>query len=62
VPPRVEYALTPLGESLLPAIEPLVTWTRAHRDEIATARTTYDAAATLDRAPSDRALSGVQPR
>jgi DNA-binding HxlR family transcriptional regulator len=42
VPPRVEYALTPLGESLLQAIEPLVAWTRAHRDEIAIARTVYD--------------------
>jgi DNA-binding HxlR family transcriptional regulator len=45
VPPRVEYALTPLGESLLEAIEPLVAWTRAHRDEIATARTVYDGSA-----------------
>ena len=42
VPPRVEYALTPLGESLLQAVEPLVAWTRAHRDEIAIARTVYD--------------------
>jgi DNA-binding HxlR family transcriptional regulator len=42
VPPRVDYELTPLGHSLLAAIEPLVTWTRAHREQIATARTTYD--------------------
>ena len=34
--------LTPLGASLLEAIEPLVAWTRAHRDEIAIARTVYD--------------------
>lgn len=43
VPPRVDYELTALGHSLLAAIEPLVTWTRAHRDQIATARATYDA-------------------
>src|SRR3954447_23677420 len=38
VPPRVDYELTPLGASLLDAIEPLVAWTRAHREEIARAR------------------------
>ena len=42
VPPRVDYALTPLGRSLLDAIAPLVTWTRSHRSEIAAARTAYD--------------------
>src|SRR5690554_6212750 len=34
VPPRVDYALTPLGTSLLDAVEPLVRWARAHRDDI----------------------------
>ncbi|WP_238581089.1 winged helix-turn-helix transcriptional regulator [Streptomonospora alba] len=42
VPPRVDYALTGLGESLLAAVHPLVSWTRAHRDEISTARESYD--------------------
>jgi DNA-binding HxlR family transcriptional regulator len=42
VPPRVDYELTPLGKSLLVAIEGLVAWTRAHRGEIATARSQYD--------------------
>jgi DNA-binding HxlR family transcriptional regulator len=42
VPPRVDYALTPLGASLLEAISPLVDWTRAHRDEVAAARASYD--------------------
>lgn len=45
VPPRVDYALTPLGTSLLEAIAPLVTWTRAHRPEIVAARARFDAAA-----------------
>ena len=48
VPPRVDYALTDLGRSLLVAIEGLVSWTRAHRHEIAAARTGYD----LRREPS----------
>ena len=43
VPPRVDYTLTDLGRSLLVAIEGLVWWTRAHRDEIAAARSGYDA-------------------
>lgn len=42
VPPKVEYDLTPLGTSLLEMIQPLVAWTRAHRDEIASARSAYD--------------------
>ncbi|HEX7094234.1 MAG TPA: helix-turn-helix domain-containing protein, partial [Acidimicrobiales bacterium] len=44
VPPRVDYALTPLGASLLAAVQPLVSWTRAHRGEIAAARARFDAA------------------
>jgi DNA-binding HxlR family transcriptional regulator len=42
VPPRVDYELTPLGESLLSAVFPLVTWTREHRREVAAARGRYD--------------------
>ena len=42
VPPRVDYDLTDLGRSLLVAIEGLVSWTRAHRHEIADARSGYD--------------------
>lgn len=43
VPPRVDYELTPLGRSLLAAVEPLVAWTRDHRGRIAEARADYDA-------------------
>ena len=46
VPPRVDYALTPLGATLLVAVQPLVTWARANRDEIAEARVRYDEAAS----------------
>ncbi len=42
VPPRVDYDLTPLGVTLLEAVEPLVRWTRDHRDEIAASREDYD--------------------
>jgi DNA-binding HxlR family transcriptional regulator len=44
VPPRVEYALTPLGRSLSAAVEGLVHWVREHEDAITGSRAEYDAA------------------
>ncbi|HEX3133318.1 MAG TPA: helix-turn-helix domain-containing protein [Planctomycetota bacterium] len=35
VPPRVEYALTPLGRTLLPIVEAIETWTERHQTELA---------------------------
>ena len=43
VPPRVEYALTPLGRTLHSTIQALVTWTETHQDEVVAARAAYDA-------------------
>lgn len=43
IPPRVEYALTPLGETLLPAISGLWDWAVAHHADIVEARDAYDA-------------------
>jgi DNA-binding HxlR family transcriptional regulator len=43
IPPRVEYALTPLGRTLLDTIGRLVTWTDSHLPEIEAARASYDA-------------------
>ncbi|MFD4377310.1 winged helix-turn-helix transcriptional regulator [Streptomyces sp. NPDC058486] len=42
VPPRVEYALTPLGATLHTTIQALVDWTETHQQEIAQARATFD--------------------
>ncbi len=42
VPPRVDYALTPLGASLHTTIKALVVWTESHQREITTARNSYD--------------------
>ncbi|MFQ6393486.1 winged helix-turn-helix transcriptional regulator [Nocardia sp. KC 131] len=42
VPPRVDYALTPLGASLHTTIKALVVWTEGHQNEIASARNAYD--------------------
>ena len=38
VPPRVEYALTPLGKSLLGAATGLIDWASNHHAEISAAR------------------------
>ena len=43
IPPRVEYALTPMGRTLLDTIGQLVTWTDSHLPEIEAARIAYDA-------------------
>jgi len=52
VPPKVEYALTPLGGSLHRTIQALVTWTEANQGEIAAARGAYDARAAAMAAAS----------
>ena len=43
IPPRVEYALTPMGRTLLDTIGQLVDWTDSHLPEIQAARVAYDA-------------------
>ncbi|EIV92799.1 helix-turn-helix domain-containing protein, partial [Frankia sp. QA3] len=43
VPPRVEYALSPLGESLLEPVVALAGWAERHRAEVDVHRASYDA-------------------
>ncbi len=43
IPPRVEYALTPMGRTLLDTVGQLVAWADTHLDEIDAARASYDA-------------------
>jgi DNA-binding HxlR family transcriptional regulator len=43
VPPRVEYALTPLGGTLRQLVRGLVQWSEAHLKEVDSARAAYDA-------------------
>jgi DNA-binding HxlR family transcriptional regulator len=42
VPPRVDYALTKLGASLLDLVGALESWARTHIDDVLTARASYD--------------------
>lgn len=43
VPPRVEYTLTPLGESLIGILSELCAWAEEHIEEVDAAREKYDA-------------------
>ncbi|MFD8566737.1 winged helix-turn-helix transcriptional regulator [Streptomyces sp. NPDC059639] len=45
VPPRVEYALTGLGATLLDAVTALIDWAGTHHDEITHHRARYDSEA-----------------
>jgi DNA-binding HxlR family transcriptional regulator len=42
IPPRVEYSLTPLGQTLLPAIGSLWDWSVVHHADVVEAREDYD--------------------
>jgi DNA-binding HxlR family transcriptional regulator len=55
VPPRVDYALTPLGSTLLDTIQTLVAWAREHGNEIVEARAAYDARAAADQSAASAA-------
>jgi DNA-binding HxlR family transcriptional regulator len=44
VPPRTEYTLTPLGESLITTYRAVQDWAEKHADEVLTNRDTYDKA------------------
>jgi DNA-binding HxlR family transcriptional regulator len=45
IPPRVDYALTPLGQSLRGPVQALGAWAIAHKDVIADARKSFDSRA-----------------
>ncbi|MET8466241.1 winged helix-turn-helix transcriptional regulator [Micromonospora zamorensis] len=45
MPARVDYQLTPLGESLLPVQRAIKAWAETHIDEVHAARARHDASA-----------------
>ncbi len=42
IPPQVDYRITPLGQSLLDAVQNLVVWSASRRDEIRAQQIRYD--------------------
>jgi DNA-binding HxlR family transcriptional regulator len=57
IPPRVDYALTALGRSLLVPVSALGDWARKNRSRIEEARAKFDRA-TEASPPAGRAASG----
>ncbi|QCK87746.1 helix-turn-helix transcriptional regulator [Phreatobacter aquaticus] len=59
IPPKVEYALTPLGNSLMGPIQALGDWAFAHREEMDAARARFD---RMNGKPhDDRAMPAAAP-
>lgn len=54
IPPRVEYALTPLGKTLLKPVQALASWADQHRVELQAARDAFDGRAVQKRKPATR--------
>ncbi len=52
VPPRVEYSLSPLGQTLIKPLRAICKWSEAHLDELEAARASHNAAARGARALS----------
>jgi DNA-binding HxlR family transcriptional regulator len=42
-PPRVDYALTPVGQTLSTEVSSLIQWSERHREYITASRRSYDA-------------------
>lgn len=45
VPPKVEYRLTPLGETLIGLLDAIRVWSETHIEAVLTAQQTYDSRA-----------------
>ena len=53
VPPRVEYELTALGQSLREPVTQLANWAKAHLAELDAARAAFDGREALAHPPAD---------
>jgi DNA-binding HxlR family transcriptional regulator len=56
MPPKVEYSLTPLGQTLRPVIEAIVLWGRQHDKEVGSHNRTAPESAALSQASASCAL------
>ena len=59
MPPRVEYALTPLGVTLREIVRALIDWSGAHLAEVDAARARYDSQEKQWATTDERAMRGV---
>ena len=49
VPPKVDYTLTPLGQTLVETLSGLCAWAEGHIDEVQQAQERFDVASMTDR-------------
>jgi DNA-binding HxlR family transcriptional regulator len=61
MPVRVDYALTPLGEGLIPVMQAIKSWAEEHMDEVLAAREHYDLDAAAGPAAPERAAHPRPP-
>ena len=59
MPPRVEYALTPLGVTLREIVRALIDWSGAHLAEVDAARARYDSQEKQWATTDERAMRAV---
>ena len=50
VPPRVDYSLTPLGESFIEPLQSMLSWGAKHQERITIIRLAYDAEQSIKTA------------
>jgi DNA-binding PadR family transcriptional regulator len=62
VPPRVDYALTPMGRTLLDTVRNLLEWADEHLPEIHAARAAYDRRTELLTASLDEHAGRLSAR
>jgi DNA-binding HxlR family transcriptional regulator len=61
IPPRVEYALTDLGRTLIEPLDTLWNWAAAHQDEVKRARAAYDGEhPAAEPRPAERRYAGAE--
>jgi DNA-binding HxlR family transcriptional regulator len=61
IPPRVDYALTPLGCTLIEPLLALADWARKHEAAVEAARTRFDVARTAKPGAAPRAAGAEAP-
>jgi len=61
VPPRVDYALTTLGATLIEPLGALAEWARSHQKTIEDARARFDAARLVKPSVEDSSRSAAEP-
>ncbi|MBR9765858.1 MAG: helix-turn-helix transcriptional regulator [Rhodobacteraceae bacterium] len=59
IPPRVDYCLTPLGQTLLPPLEALTDWAIENEEAVSEARAAFQAAMDAPQGTSRNAVAAA---